>query len=154
MDNASLEVSSPDLAPGARFALRNTGRGQDLSPQLDLRGLSPKARTLAVSLDDRAFPIPGGYNHWIIWNLPAQDTVPAAIPAGATLPSGAHQGIGYGRHQYAGPKPPLHGHHTYRFTVYVLDTELDLPENAHKKDFLKAARDHVLQTASLEGVFE
>lgn len=154
MPSTFLELSSPDLAPGGKFALRNTGRGEDLSPQFDLKGLSPETRALAVTLDDLSFPMPGGYSHWVIWNLPARDQIPGGIPAGAQLPSGARQGMGYGRNRYAGPKPPGHASHKYRFTVYALDDRLDLPEKAKRKDFLRAAKGHVLQTATLDGIFE
>lgn len=151
---ANLDLSSPELAPGAKFDIRNTGRGEDLSPQFSLTGLSPNAKSLAITLDDLAFPMKGGYNHWVIWNLPVEGTILGGIPAGATLPSGAVQGVGYGKHAYAGPKPPMHLSHQYRFTVYALDTELDIPASSKKKQFLAAAQGHVLQTATLDGVFE
>ena len=89
----------------------------------------------------------------MIWDLPAGPVIPAAIPAGAKLPSGARQGAGYGVHRYAGPKIPrfLRGTHRYRFTVYALDCRLSLPADSDKRALLRAMEGHILQSASITG---
>ena len=66
----------------------------------------------------------------------------------------AVQGRAYGFHRYAGPKPPRGKRHVYRFTVYALDSVLNLGPGAGKRAFLRAAEGHVLQKGSLSGVFE
>ena len=68
--------------------------------------------------------------------------------------NGAVQGVAYGLHRYAGPKPPRGMRHSYRFTVYALDCALDLPGGARKKRFLRAAEGHILQRGSVSGEFE
>ena len=147
-----LKVSCPGIVNG-RFLPDHTGRGRDLSPELVLENLSPEAAALAVTLEDMSHPIKG-FTHWVIWNLPAADRIPGAIPAGRTVPGGGAQGVAYGLHRYAGPKPPRRTRHTYRFTVYALDRPLELPSRAGKRAFLRAAQGRVLQSGSVSGQFE
>ena len=146
-----LHIRCPGIE-GGNFLLDHTGRGADRSPELVLEGLSPEAVTLAVTLEDMSHPIKN-FTHWVIWNLPAADRIPGAIPAGKTVPGGGVQGIAYGLHRYAGPKPPRRTQHTYRFTVYALDCTLDLSPASRKKVFLRAAEGHILQRGSISGIF-
>ena len=152
MDEKILQVNCPGIENG-KFRLEHTGRGQDRSPELVLDNLSPGARTLAVVLEDMSHPMKG-FTHWAVWNLPAAGRIPGAIPAGRAVLEGAVQGVAYGLHRYAGPKPPRGTCHTYRFTVYALDCKLNLGSGARKKALLRAAEGHVLQSGSISGEFE
>lgn len=152
MEANSLNVICPGIENG-KFRLAHTGRGQDRSPELSLEGLSPEAVTLAVVLEDMSHPIKG-FTHWVAWNLPVSDRIPGGIPAGKALPGGGVQGLAYGLHRYAGPKPPKGRTHTYRFTVCALDCILTLAPNSRKKAFLRAAEGHILQRGSISGEFE
>jgi len=152
MMSQSLDILCPGIENG-RFHIDHTGRGQDLSPELLIKNLSPDARTLAVVLEDMSHPMKG-FTHWVIWNLPAVDKIPGAIPAGRAVPNGAVQGVAYGLHRYAGPKPPRRMRHTYRFTVFALNCRLDLNSAARKKNLLQEAEGHILQIGSVSGKFE
>ena len=149
-----LEVFCPGIENG-KFRLEHTGRGRDSSPEIILKNLSSDAKALAVVLEDLSHPIKG-FTHWVIWNIPASDKIPGDIPAGKTVPclGGAVQGVAYGLHRYAGPKPPRQMRHIYRFTVYALDCKLDLPSSTRKKGFLRAAEGHILQRGNVSGEFE
>lgn len=151
MEEKMLKIHCSGIENG-KFHIDHTGRGEDLSPELVLENLSPEAVTLAVVLEDMSHPIKN-FTHWVIWNLPAADRIPGAIPAGKTVPGGGVQGVAYGIHRYAGPKPPRRTQHTYRFTVYALDCALDLSPASRKKVFLRAAEGHVLQRGSISGIF-
>ena len=148
----ALKVRCPGMENG-KFHIDHTGRGRDLSPELILENLAPEAVTLAVTLEDLSHPLKN-FTHWVIWNLPALDKIPGGIPTGRTVPNGAVQGVAYGLHRYAGPKPPRGKQHTYRFTVYALDGTLDLDSGARKKAFLRKAEGHILQSGSILGEFE
>lgn len=151
MEEKMLKIHCSGIENG-KFHIDHTGRGADRSPELVLENLSPAAVTLAVTLEDMSHPIKN-FTHWVIWNLPAADRIPGAIPAGKTVPGGAVQGVAYGLHRYAGPKPPRQTQHTYRFTVYALDCTLDLSPASRKKVFLRAAEGHILQRGSISGIF-
>lgn len=120
-----------------------------------IENLSPKAKTLAVTLEDLSHPIKN-FTHWIIWNIPAKNKVEKGIEAGkeVVVLGNARQGIGYGVHRYAGPKPPKGKKHIYRFSVYALDCGIDLSSNSMKKAFLKKAQGHILQKGSITAEFE
>lgn len=151
MEDLRFQIAG--LEEGRAFPQAYTGRGENRSPALTIENLSPEARTMAVTLEDMSHPIPC-FTHWVIWNLPAGGTIPAAIPAGRRTPEGAVQGRAYGFHRYAGPKPPRGKRHVYRFTVYALDSALELKPGAGKRAFLRAAEGRILQKGSLSGFFE
>ena len=147
-----LIVTTPAFEHEGLIPIKYTGRGADISPELNLQNLAEHAKSIAVIMDDLGHPIPE-YNHWIIWNIPLTETIPANIPQGEVVESlsGAIQGRGYGKHRYRGPKPPFNWSHRYRFAVYTLDCVLDLPASSKKRDLLKAMDGHVLQQAALVG---
>ena len=155
MNNTVLEFECIGMDSGSRFPIEYTGRGQDISPEFIIKNLSPNAKTLAVTLEDLSHPIKD-FTHWVIWNIPATDRIKKSIPAGKTVPmlGNARQGIGYGFHRYAGPKPPKGKKHTYRFTVYSLDCEINISANSMKRNFLKKAERHIIQKGSIVGEFE
>jgi len=152
MEIGLLRFHCPGLEDGGRFPLDYTGRGKDLSPEIVLENLSPGAKALAVTLEDLSHPMKG-FTHWVLWNFPVGDIIPGGLPGGRQLENGAVQGIAYGLHRYAGPKPPRWVCHRYRLTVYALDGPLDLDPDARKKQFLRAAEGHVLQKGSLTAKF-
>ncbi len=127
------------------FPLANTGRGRDVSPEFVIHNLALSAQTLVVTLEDLSHPIKN-FTHWLIWNIPAMAKIPAAIPAGKTVDElgNAIQGVAYGWHRYAGPKPPCGKTHKYRFTIYALDCLLDIGAAATKRKVLKMAAGHIV----------
>ena len=155
MNNTVLEFECIGMDDGSKFPIEYTGRGQDISPEFIIKNLSPNAKTLAVTLEDLSHPIKD-FTHWVIWNIPATDRIKKNIPAGKAVPilGNARQGIGYGLHRYAGPKPPKGKKHTYRFTVYSLDCEINMSANSMKRNFLKKAERHIIQKGSIVGEFE
>ena len=155
MNNTVLEFECIGMDGGSKFPIEYTGRGQDISPEFIIKNLSQNAKTLAVTLEDLSHPIKD-FAHWVIWNIPAADRIKKNIPAGKTVPmlGNARQGIGYGLHRYAGPKPPKGKKHFYRFTVYSLDCEINISANSMKRYFLKKAERHIIQKGSIVGEFE
>jgi len=152
MEIEILRFHCPGLEDGGRFPLDYTGRGKDLSPEIVLENLSPQAKALAVTLEDLSHPMKG-FTHWVLWNYPAGDIIPGGLLGGEQLENGAVQGIAYGLHRYAGPKPPRRSCHRYRLTVYALDCMLGLSPSSRKRQFLKAAEGHILQKGSLTAEF-
>lgn len=153
----ALTVTSNAFVHEGVMPVRCTGRGENMSPGLDLSGISTEAVSMAVIMDDLDIPLVGVLNHWVIWNLPVQSNIPENIPHGRSVSTlaGAVQGIGYGKHRYRGPKPPffIKSYHRYQFHIYLLDCTLQLGSNARKRDLLKAMDGHILQYGSLLGKF-
>lgn len=147
-------VTSPAFADGGAIPEEYSGNGKDISPELQLSRLDKTAVSLAVIMDDIDHPLVGVYNHWLIWNLPISESIPAEIPEGEQVAqlNNAVQGVGYGKHCYRGPKPPF-GSHRYKYHVFVLDKKLDLPASAKKKDLLAMMEGHMVQYGYLVGEY-
>lgn len=152
----NLKVTSEAFKDGGNIPVKFTGRGEDISPQLEIQDVDSKAKTIAIIMDDLDHPI-GVYNHWVIWNIPASfSIIPEGIPKENVVPllGNAIQGKSAygGKHYYRGPKPPF-GSHKYAYKVYVLDTILDLKEDANKRELQETMKEHILQHGILEGNF-
>lgn len=158
LKNAELiKISSPAFEDSGAIPQRHTRRGEDISPEINVEGLSPKAKSIAIVMVDLDFPpILGKFSHWVAWNIPVVEKIPEGIPKGEQIDDlgGMMQGNAFGKHSYGGPKPPKGAKHRYRFTVYVLDTMINLPADSDKKGLLQAIDGHVLQYGVLVGVYE
>ena len=152
----SLNISCPSFGVDGQIPKKHTGFGEDISPAFSIEGLRSEVKTLAVMMDDLDVPFYGELNHWLIWNLPPEDSIPENIPYGAECPNGAKQGLAYGKHRYRGPKQPpfIRKAHRYRFCVYGLDCVLELPVTSRKKDLLQAMAGHILQRGEVIGWYQ
>ncbi|MDF7639869.1 YbhB/YbcL family Raf kinase inhibitor-like protein [Lactobacillus sp. ESL0791] len=132
----------------------NTKLGDNFSPTFTFSNLCPEAKSIAIILEDLSHPLIHNFTHWLIWNLPATQTIQGKITPGKHLPSlQAKQGIAYGWHKYAGPKPPLNHTHTYQFTVYALNCRLKLSSNTTKKKLLKVCQNKIIQSGKITATF-
>lgn len=152
----NLKVTSEAIENDGYIPIIYTGKGEDISPPLKLDAIDPKAKTIAIIMDDLDHPL-GVYNHWVIWNIPSSFwNIPEDIPRKEVVPSlgNAIQGKSDygGKHWYRGPLPPF-GTHKYIFKVYVLDAILELKNDANKAELLKAMKGHILQYGTLTGKF-
>lgn len=156
MSTNTLLFECVGMKNGDKFPIKNTGRGQDVSPEFLVENLSPAAKTLAVTLEDIRHPLFKNFTHWLIWNIPATEKIAGAIPGGRIVPNlgNARQGLGYGWYKYAGPKPPKGNQHLYRFTIYALDQEIELPFLPTKGCFIKRAKGHIIQQGNIIAEFE
>lgn len=151
----TLTLTSPAFQEGCPIPRRHTGFGADVSPALRLQGLCEEAVSLALVLEDLDVPLCSHYCHWLLWNLPPVTEIPEAVPHGPSVLSldNAVQGVGYGKHRYRGPCPPVFPRkpHRYVFHVYALDCRLELPPTARMRRLQTAMSGHILQEASLMG---
>ena len=152
----NLKITSKAFENGGSIPEKYTGRGEDVSPPIKIHSIASKARSIAIIMDDIDHPI-GVYNHWLIWNIPAEfNQIPEAIPKEVIVSSlgNAVQGKSAygGKHYYRGPKPPF-GTHKYIFKVYVLDSFLNIKNDAGKKELQEAMDGKILQYGTLTGKF-
>ena len=146
-----MTLSSKAFVQDGEIPSRFTCDGADLSPPLTFEGIPPLAKSLILVCDDPDAP-DGVWDHWLLYNLsPATPGLPEGLPDGMTYPDGSRAGKNsWGRFGYGGPCPPQ-GVHRYFFTLYALDVTLDLPPSATKHDILRAAKGHILSSATLMG---
>jgi Raf kinase inhibitor-like YbhB/YbcL family protein len=143
-----MKISSPAFADNGSIPARFTCQGEDVNPRLDMEGVPPGAKSLALIMDDPDAPA-GTWDHWILFNVaPATASI-----AEDSVPSGAVQGRnGWGNSEYGGPCPPS-GTHRYVFRLYALDTALGLGSGASKAEVERAMAGHVLAQAKLTGLY-
>lgn len=150
---AELRVSSKAFDNNGQLPVQYTGFGEDISPELNIEGISEDAVSLAVVMDDLDFPFLKEYCHWTIWNIPVTNRIPEGIPHGSIIdaPRGAVQGDAYGKHGYRGPKQPffIKKSHRYRFTVYALDCFLRISPESTKEELFEAMDGHFLQSGEI-----
>lgn len=144
-----LRLASPAFEDGGTIPRKHGYKEGNASPPLEIADVPAGTESLALVVDDPDAREPAGkvWDHWVVWNI---DPDIAEVPQGS-VPSGGTEGTtDYGETGYGGPNPPDR-EHTYRFRLYALDTELDLPASAHKADLEKAMNGHVLERADLSG---
>ena len=141
-----LSVKSPAFESGKPIPKKYSCDGKDINPPLTIEGTPKDAKTLVLAVDDPDAPS-GTFDHWIVWNIPAQ----TGKIAENSVPG--KEGVNSARqNSYMGPCPPS-GTHRYFFKVYALDTELSLGLASKKKDVEKAMQGHILAKGELMGVY-
>lgn len=145
-------IQSPAFQHGMPIPARYTCDGENIHPALTFSDVPIDAKSLALLMDDPDVPKnirpDGMWDHWVVFNMPS-DTREIKD---ATAPGVYGKNTG-GQKEYGGPCPPDQ-EHRYFFKLYALDTLLDLPWGASKKDVEQAMEGHVLAQAELMGTYD
>ena len=154
-DAAGLDLTSAAFDNGGNIPVRFTGQGEDVSPGLKWSGAPEGTKSFALIMDDPDAPM-GTWVHWVIYDITAVSRgLEQDIPPDETLSDGSRQGVNsFRRIGYGGPNPPPGPAHRYIFTLYALDTELNLAPGAEKSEVVSAMKGHILAQAELKGMFK
>ena len=168
-----LSLASPAFGSGGMIPKRYARDGEDISPPLEWS--DPPAGTQSFALLLISDPMSDGGGNWVQWilyNIPAEAR---ALPEGVTpdadggLPDGSqHFENSWGELEYGGPNPPHVATFRYYFTLYALDTTLDLEAvekaareegtlpwiGASKVVLLRAVEGHILAQGELVGKYK
>lgn len=142
--SGSMKLTSSEFSDGSELPAKYACQGDSVSPPFSISGVPTAAKSLAFVLEDPDAPH-GNYVHFLVWNISPETTmIPKdQIPADAVLGNNSAGTIGL-----TPPCPPF-GTHRYVFTLYALDTALDLPSGATKAEFDTAAAKHKISEATL-----
>lgn len=158
----ALQLSSSDLKDGATLTQAQVANafgcsGENISPALQWTGVPKAAKTLVLTVYDPDAPTGSGFWHWAVYNIPADsDGLPAnagasvdKLPVGAvTLKNDA------GMNGYIGACPPPGDKpHRYIYTLYALDSALDLPADATPAVLGFSLNGKVLASGQLTGTY-
>jgi Raf kinase inhibitor-like YbhB/YbcL family protein len=131
------------------------------NPELKWTQVPPGTQSFVIIMNDPEPAIPakssrGDVTHWLAWNIPGTSTgLPEGVMAG-DLPDGTKQQSLRGN-GYMGPGAPPGPYHHYTFTLYAVDTKLDVmpSQNAYdtRQALLSAMDGHVLGKAVLVARF-
>jgi Raf kinase inhibitor-like YbhB/YbcL family protein len=149
-----LELKSSAFTAGSMIPSLYTCQGKNISPPLTWSGVPADTKSFVLICDDPDAPIIT-WVHWVHYNIPASVTsLPEALSkTEKPIQGGIHGKSSFGDFGYGGPCPPW-GTHRYFFKLYALDTILNLPSGAKKKDVLKAMDKHVLTQTDLIGKYK
>lgn len=157
---ADLTVTSNTFADGETIpstAAHSYAGGGNVSPDLSWTGAPEGTQSFAVTCYDPDAPTTVGFVHWVLFNIdPGTTALEAGAGAGGKQPKGSVQGFtDWGESQYGGMAPPPGDDpHHYHFTVWALDTTLDLDETTTYAKFNFMTRGHVLAKGTLTGLYQ
>lgn len=158
----SLELKSSSFAgdaiPGKYQGSPENGpcKGEDISPELSWNSPPERTQSFTLIVTDKDSPLWFNFVHWVLYDLPTDKReLPESIAQQGQLPDGSRQGEnGFDKIGYAGPCPPGHSPHRYVFDLYALNTRLNLPPGASRKQVVKAMNGHVLARGELVGKYQ
>ena len=144
-----MKLTCSAFADGEKMPTEFAKLGANRIPPLEIAGVPSEAKSLAIIVHDPDAPLPGGFYHWTLWNIPPETTSIGAD----NVPAGAVEGkTSWGTSGYNGPQPPF-GTHRYIFYLYALDATIDLRPGSDVKALKDAISGHEIESASLTGMF-
>ena len=179
--DSDFRMGSPNFSevrPKVRIPKKNTCHGENQSPPLDWSGAPDGTNSFALIAENMDYGLKadfygraaasetGIWVHWVLYNIPSSvSELAEAISTSTTvLPDGTTQGTNDDELQgYYGPCPPLQFRNLlaydfgvvqrYNFSLYALDSELELAAGATKDELEKAMEGHILARADALGKY-
>jgi Raf kinase inhibitor-like YbhB/YbcL family protein len=146
-----MQLQSGDFSPGGAIPVRAMASdcgGANRSPALSWTAAPTGAKSFALILHDADAPIPGGFYHWVVYNLPAGSH---GLPAGVNLAADQLGKTTAGKPGYYGPCPPPGPAHHYTFTLYALDLPRISSATPTAPELEHRIAGHILARAVLQG---
>ena len=150
-----MRLTSTVIQEGSEIPIVYTSDGDNISPELSWHDAPDKTQSFALIVHDPDAPRPGGFTHWLLYNIPAQvKHINENVPHDEEIPGLGLQGKNdAGKIGYIGPAPPS-GTHRYFFRLFAIDKLLTLPPGASHKQLSAAVKGHILAQAELIGTYE
>jgi Raf kinase inhibitor-like YbhB/YbcL family protein len=144
-------LASPVVFNNGTLPARFTCDSTHVSPKLIWQNPPTNTQSFALIVADPDAPA-GVFYHWILYNIPK--TLSKLDEAVSTLPTGTLLGTNSaGTINYFAPCPPKGPSHHYVFTIYALNSLLNLPAGADANRLLNAMKQHVLMKAEMTVVY-
>ncbi|HEY1975613.1 MAG TPA: YbhB/YbcL family Raf kinase inhibitor-like protein [Candidatus Baltobacteraceae bacterium] len=149
----TMTLQSGDFTPGGtipRTDMSTDCGGGNFTPELQWSGVPPETKSFALIVRDPDARVPGGFDHWVLYDIAAKTRQldPNALPAGTKTGMAST-----GKAAYYGPCPPPGPAHHYVFTLYALDVAgitADTPLTAAQ--LVQRIGNHALAEATLHGI--
>ena len=145
VDVSEISVLSSAFENNGTIPVKYTCDGENINPPLEFSGVPDSAKSLVLIVDDPDAP-GGTFTHWVVW----------AIASDAKIEENSILGIegmnDFRKSSYGGPCPPS-GTHRYFFTVYALDTDIDVNPGSSRHDVEKAMEGHIIAKGYLMGKY-
>jgi Raf kinase inhibitor-like YbhB/YbcL family protein len=67
-----MRLTSPGFQPGGEIPSYYTSDGEDASPELFWRDAPLRTQSFVLIVHDPDAPKPGGFTHWVVYNIPPE----------------------------------------------------------------------------------
>lgn len=141
-----LQIVAP-WQDGAEIPVRHTCDGDDVSPALSWVNVPAGTVELAVTVTD---PDAGEFAHWIVYAI---DPTRTGLLEGDVPPEALLWQSSFGESAWGGPCPPAGAPHHYRFTVYALNQQLEVADDASAAEVISMLNLIAIQQASVTGTY-
>ena len=155
----TFTVTSEDVRDGQPLDDAQVYAHGNTSPQLSWSGFPSGTRSFVVTCFDPDAPVPGGFWHWALVDVPVEvtDLETGAGASNQTLPSPAyHLRSDFGTPNFGGAAPPEGDQvHRYFFVVHAVDVE-KLPIDAQATPTVASFHlaFHTLARAVIVGIYQ
>lgn len=153
-----MNLISPAFSNNGSIPIKYSCDGDRfLSPPLEFKDIPEEAKSLALIVEDPDVPKEIRedqlFVHWVLYDIPPE----------TSLLNEGEASIGMfgvntrGEAKYTGPCPPSEyepSEHRYIFTLYALDTMLNLEEGVKKGELIEKMKGHILEEAVLVGKYK
>lgn len=131
---------------------RYTCSGDGIAPSFGWTAVPDETASLALVVTDLDA---NDFVHWVIANIdPSTIAVPEGeVPVGAIEGTNGASTAAVPSVGWTPPCPPKGATHHYRFTLYALDQQIDLPTGSPSADILTVIDNSSLLAAQLTGVY-
>jgi Raf kinase inhibitor-like YbhB/YbcL family protein len=151
---SGFSLTSTAFTAGNTIPVANSCSGNNDSPALSWSGAPAGTKSFVLILSDPDAPH-GTFIHWVAFDIPGSATTLAAgVPHVDEIPGGGQQGMNSAaKIGYIGPCPPPGKVHHYHFTLYALNSTINLPKGASLTAVKSAMEVHVIGKTELVGTF-
>jgi Raf kinase inhibitor-like YbhB/YbcL family protein len=150
-----FKLTSPAFSEGGDIPSVYTCDSINISPELHWNKITGDVASYVLIMDDPDAPM-GTWVHWVMFNIPAADTMlPSHYALDSNMAGDIRQGItSFGTTGYGGPCPPNGSHH-YFFKLFAVDATFNMPcRSTGEKSLIVAMKGHILAETGLMGRYQ
>lgn len=151
----ALELKSPAFQDNSFIPLKYTCQKENVSPPLEWTDAPENTKSFVIVCNDPD-AVEGDFVHWVVYNIPAQiNNLREGLEKEGIPEGNIKQGLNdFGDIGYGGPCAPPGKTHRYTFTLYCLDSELNLKAGLTRKDILGAISGHIIEKIQLIALYK
>ena len=146
---SEFSITSPDFEEGGEIPKKFGYKFENTQPQISFNNIPDTHKSTALIMDDPDAMAAVGkvWVHWLEYRSPEVDGDKNVNIIKWGRGKNDFDVLGYG-----GPAPP-DKRHTYVFTLYDLDTRLNLKNGFSRQELEDAMKGHIIAEAKLTGTY-
>lgn len=147
----ALTLNSNSIINQSSIPTLFTCDGKNISPELDWSGAPKNTASYALLVSDPDAPS-GIFYHWVVFNIPKTTSSILEGESHFIHPITVAKNS-WNNTVYKGPCPPKGSRHQYIFSLFALDTTLNINADADAAAVKQAMQNHVLDETELKASF-